>query len=247
MATTETRVDIDALCTVAEQTCRIIAPQDLGDVPVYVVPQTRLPADFAGPSQCEGYTTGSMDLYYRDAIGSLWRGRGACMVIDDTDLDRMDALDMELHFQSVAIHELAHIIERPALFHDRPMPAPDAIRREATNIAKAVAAEEPDIEKFIPFLGHGPRYIRCALHLCHRARAAGIPVAPCRVFMGRRYGLSHISLYQKALGSEPRQSADVRIHDLLDTGLPKAFMRLWTSDVVHWFSFCHPYGERFFS
>lgn len=60
-------------------------------------------------------------------------------------------------FQAVAIHELAHIIRRPALFHDRPLPAADTIRREATNIATRVADDEPEIEKFIPLLAHGPR------------------------------------------------------------------------------------------
>jgi hypothetical protein len=56
-------ISIDDLCQIAEATCRAIAPQDLGDEPFYIVPQSRLPADRGGMSVCEGFTSPSLDLY----------------------------------------------------------------------------------------------------------------------------------------------------------------------------------------
>ena len=38
------RIDIDALCARAEALCRRIAPPDLGDLPFYIVLQSRVPA-----------------------------------------------------------------------------------------------------------------------------------------------------------------------------------------------------------
>jgi hypothetical protein len=37
------------------------------------------------------------------------------------------------------------------------------------------------------------------------------------------------------------------MHDILRSPAPKAFSRLWTADVVHWFTICPPYGERLFA
>jgi hypothetical protein len=241
------KVDIDALCAHAESLCRRIAPLDLGDVPLYIVPQSRLPVGRFGKSQCDGYTTGSLDLYCQRTIGSAWRGRGACMVINDADVAGMEPLDAELFFDVIAVHELAHILERSALYHDRAKVAPRQLRQEAAGIARLVAADAPDAEKIVPFLGHGARFIRAALHLCHRAQAVGAWIAASRVFYGARYGLSHAAAYRKALGTEPRRLANVRMHDILRSPAPKAFSRLWTADVVHWFTICPPYGERLFA
>jgi hypothetical protein len=235
------------LCAVTEATCRVIASRDLGDTPVYIVPQSRLQADLAGPSRCEGYTTGSLDLYCREAIGAEWRGRGACMVINDTDIGSMDPDDIELYFQVVAIHELAHILERPALYHDRLPTDQAALQGEAADIAKRIAADALPVEDVVPFLGHGARFIRAALHLCHRAQAAGVPVAPAQVCAGSNYGLSHATCYRDALGTEFGWSAGDRMLNILRRPAPKAFSQLWTADVVHWFTFCPIHGERLFS
>jgi hypothetical protein len=169
------------------------------------------------------------------------------MVIDDTNLDGLDHVDMELYFQSIGVHELGHILERPALFHDRPNVVPMCLKREAANIARLVTSDITESEKIVPFLGHGMRFIRAALHLCHRAKLAGFAITPSRVFCSSYYGLSHASCYHKALGTEPRRLIDARMLDILRSPPPKAFSRLWTADVVRWFSICPPYGERLFA
>jgi len=240
------QIDIDAICGRAEALCRRIAPLDLGNVPLYIVPQSRLPTSRFGKSQCDGYTTGSLDLYCRKTIGAAWRGRGPCMVLNDAELIGPNLLDAELFFHITAVHELAHILERPALYHERPRTAPTAFGKEAANVARQVAADAPAIVKVVPFLGHGLRFIRAALHLCHRAKAAGVEFGPSWICGGSGYGLSHAVCYRKVLGDEPRRLIDTRIIDILRSPPPKAFYRLWAADVVHWFTICHPYGERFF-
>ena len=49
-------VDIDALCARAEAICRQIAPLDLGDLPLYIVVQSRVPANRGGKSTADGFT-----------------------------------------------------------------------------------------------------------------------------------------------------------------------------------------------
>lgn len=53
---------------------------------------------------------------------------------------------------------------------------------------------------------------------------------------GNMYGLSHPNRYRKAIGDEPARLADRRIREILDTPYPKAFWRLWSTDVAHWLS-----------
>jgi hypothetical protein len=50
------------LCAQAEALCQRIAPRDLAGLPVYVVPQSALPADLGTADACDGYTTPSLDL-----------------------------------------------------------------------------------------------------------------------------------------------------------------------------------------
>ena len=63
------QIDIDSLCAQAEALCCRIAPKDLGDTPLYIVPQSRLPDHLGGKSICDGFTTPSLDLYLKAVIG----------------------------------------------------------------------------------------------------------------------------------------------------------------------------------
>lgn len=83
MTMTNSLPDVDDLCARAESACRAIASRDLEGTPLYIMPQSRLPAELGGRSVCDGFTTPSLDLYLRDVIGPAWRGRGPCMVIND--------------------------------------------------------------------------------------------------------------------------------------------------------------------
>lgn len=68
------------LCSRAKLLCWTVAPLDLGDMPLYIVPQSRLPNHLGGKSVCDGFTSPSLDMYVQDVIGPAWRGRGPCMV-----------------------------------------------------------------------------------------------------------------------------------------------------------------------
>lgn len=70
----------------AEVLCRLIAPLELADLPVYVVPQSALLADLGTAEACHGYRTPSLGRYLRDVIRPAGRGRGPCMVINDPAL-----------------------------------------------------------------------------------------------------------------------------------------------------------------
>jgi len=236
---------IDALCAQAERLCRQIAPRDLGDTPLYIVPQSRLPADRGSLSICDGFTTPSLDLYLRDVIGPAWRGRGPSIVIKDVaPAGEMDEQDVETAFMGIAIHELAHILGRTNLYADRDEADQTAILAEAADMARRVAGPLVRENRTIPFLGHGARFIRIVLHLCHRASAAGAPIAPREVFDGTGYCLSRMNQYRSALGAEPRRLAQAGMREILDTPYPQAFWRLWTTDLARWLSHCTSELER---
>ncbi|MCH5374333.1 MAG: hypothetical protein JJ992_10165 [Planctomycetes bacterium] len=225
--------DVATLVARAEDLCRTIAPVDL-DGPVYIVPQSRVPEELGGRSVCYGFTAPDLDLYLQDTIGDGWRGRGPCMVIDDTDFASLDAVDAEQAFMATVLHELAHIVDRPVVSQPDPPADPVRVKFEALCVGHAVSAEPAIPASTPPFAGHGDRFIRAALHLQYRAATAGVTVAPSRICAGRQYGLSHANRYREALGDETGRLAHASIRELLDRHPPEAFSRLWADDVAHW-------------
>jgi hypothetical protein len=237
--TAEALPDIDALCSRAEALCRQIAPKDLAGAAIYVLPQSRLPDHLGGKSIYEGLTSPSLDLYLKDVIGPAWRGRGPCLLVNDTIFGGgMDAVDIETAFLGVTLHELAHIVGWPAAYCDRPAADPVRVQFEALCLGRAISKPPPAVEKAPPFEHHGARFIRVALHLWHRARAAGVYLAPSQLCAGPNYGLSHANRYRGALGNEPVRLADMSIRDIAATEYPKAFCRQWAADVAHWHTKC---------
>jgi hypothetical protein len=224
------------LCARAEALCQQTAPRDLAGVPLYVVPQSALPADRGTAEACHGYTTPSLDLYLRDVIGPAWRGRGPCMVINDLALLGEAPDELETCFLATALHELAHILERPALYRERPNAEPARLMFEALLLAHVVAEPPSSEEARASLPHHGQRFIRAALHLRHRAEAAGVCIGAALVCPNRQYGLSHVNAYRAALGDEPIRLADARIRDVLASPPPQDFSRLWADDLAHWLS-----------
>lgn len=224
---------VATLCRRAESLCRWVAPRDLTGRPVYVVPQSAVAETLGLADACDGYTTPSLDLYLRDAIGPAWRGRGPCLVVNDLVLTADVPEDLEPYFLATAIHELAHILERPCLFRDRPQAEPNRLTFEALVLARIVTETLPEAAQAAEILSHGDRFIRAALHLCHRAARVGEPIALPLVCAGWRYGLSHAYAYRAALGDEPTRLADAAIRDVLATPPPEPFARLWVDDLSH--------------
>ena len=231
------------LCVRAESLCRRIAPLDLAGLPLYIVPLSRIKSILGGPSVCDGFTSPSLDLYLRNDIGSSWRGRGPCMVINDLQFGDEELEDIELVFFATVLHEFAHILERPRLFHERSDAEPTRLAFES--IVLAAYVQDPPIEGMPERPGlqdHGERFIRAALHLRHRAEIAGVAIGPTLVCRNRDYGLSHANAYPAALGDEPVRLADARIRDVLASPPPAEFSRLWADDLAHWLS--HHVSEK---
>jgi hypothetical protein len=225
------------LCARAETLCRRIAPLDLAGLPLYVVPLSRIKSILGGPSVCDGFTSHSLDLYLRHDIGSSWRGRGPCMVINDLQFGDEAPEDIERAVFAIVLHEFAHILERSWSFRDRSDAEPARLAFEA--IVLAAYVQDPPNEDMPERPGlqdHGERFIRAALHLRHRAEAAGVCIGPALVCPNRLYGLSHANAYRDALGDEPVRLADARIRDVLASPPPEEFSRLWADDLAHWLS-----------
>ena len=213
----------------AEELCHAVASHDLGETPLYIVSQSDLPEGFGSGDPCYGYTTPSLDLYLQDHIRD-WRGRGPCMVINDLAL-REDHLSDELEYPTCAyvLHELAHILDRPALFQDRTGVDPKRLIFEKLVVASAT--QRPARTDLPPYFGHEHAFIRIAIHLCHRAGRNGISVAPAVVCAGYQYRLSHAARYQEALGDEPRRCVDLSFREILASPAPRPFLDLWRADL----------------
>jgi hypothetical protein len=214
----------------AEALCRDVAGRDLGGTPLYIVPQSAIEWEFGNAEGCDGYTTPSLDLYLRDHIGPAWRGRGPCMVINDVVLTaELHPDDVEYVVLAAALHELAHILVRPALYVKRDCVGPDRLLFETLVVADAVKRDGPANRP--AYFGHEAPFIRTALHLRHRAEVCGVRIAPALLCAGYGYGLSHAERYAIALGDEPERMTGALLRDILAADPPAAFSRLWKQDL----------------
>jgi len=214
----------------AEGLCRAVAGRDLGETPLYVVPQSSLPPECGSADYAYGYTTPSLDIYLAPHIPD-YRGRGPCMVINDIGLaEDYEPADIEYVTQACVLHELAHILDRPALFEDRSGVDRNKLLFESLVVANVT--QQPSRKDIPLYFGHGRSFIRIALHLCHRAEQAGVRVSSAAICAGHRYGLSHATFYGEALGDEPARSVEMTFRDILATKPPHAFSQLWTVDFI---------------
>ena len=91
--------------------------------------------------------------------------------------------------------------------------------------------ELPERALLEPWFGHESAFIRIALHLDYCAAAAGMFLFRGVLCAGRRYGLSHVSLYTDAPGNEPKRLIDRPICEIIHQTPPVAFTLLWNADV----------------
>ena len=130
--------DFSALVDKAGQLCRAIASRDLAGHELYIIRQSEITAEYGTAEGCEAYTSPCLDLYLREFIPN-WRGRGPCLVMNDLALQAdVHPEDLEAVVLGITIHELAHILDRPALYCERQNAEPDRLKFEALVLADEV-------------------------------------------------------------------------------------------------------------
>ncbi len=165
--------DFAALVDWAGQLCRAIASRDPAGHELYILRQSAISTEYGTAEGSEAYTSPSLDLYLREFIPH-WRGRGPCLVLNDLAMQAdVHPEDLEAVVLGITIHELAHILDRPALYRERRDAEPDRLKFEALVLADEVGQPRPTVAPQ-PYAGHGASFIRIALHLRHRAREHGI-------------------------------------------------------------------------
>jgi hypothetical protein len=235
----------------AELLCQVVAPRDLANLPIYIVPVSRLPPDLGGQSVCNGYTSPSLDLHLQAHI-SAWQGRGPCMVIHDLQLERAGGCVYESDFFGIVLHELAHILERPTPYRVRDSREPRQraqIAREAAAVARAVSEvprPSPPIGPYtrtsatttqpapLPWDQHEAPFVRAAFHLWHRARSLRMVRHPTQIHATESLHMSPATEYAAALANEAARMANASFRQILAARPPYQFTRLWTGDIARY-------------
>ena len=127
------------------------------------------------------------------------------------------------HFTLVTVlHELAHILDRPAPFQDRTGEDPLKLQFESLVVANSVAENPP--KDLPPYFGHAISFIRACLHLRYRVKLTDLHIVPSNLCAGWQYQLSH------ALAYEPVRMVDATFREILSSLPPQPFHDLWLAD-----------------
>jgi hypothetical protein len=157
-----------SLAADAEQLIRRLAPRDLRNTPLYVVPQSWLPGELR-VDRCGGSTGPVLDLQLEPTLRDRgeWRGRGAAMIVNDEMLADLPEREQRLYFRSIAVHEAAHILERPELFSESSASmTPETLREGALSTARFLSSSVADPSMVA--MMHPPLFGRIAVHLIAR-------------------------------------------------------------------------------
>jgi hypothetical protein len=219
----------------AERLCRTVAHRDLGETPLYLLAQSQLPIGL-GTQHHYAYTHPRADMMYRDHIAT-WLGRGPCAVVNDIGLaEDFPSEDLEYATIGIVLHELGHILDRPALYDVNDCDNPARLQFDAMVLTHV--SHLPGRSDLPLYFGHGPSFIRAVIHLAYRATLAGFEIKPAGIFASHRLGLSLIGEYEDALGDEPHRHLDSEFRALLATEPPYEFTQQWAADM-------HRYQVRF--
>jgi hypothetical protein len=212
----------------AERLCRSVAGRALGATPLYLLAQSQLPVGLSTQHHY-AFTHPRADMLYRDHIAT-WLGRGPCAVINDIGIaEDFDPVDIEYATIGVVLHELAHVLERPALFDEQDCDDPDRLQFDALVLTDA--SKRPSRSDRPLYFGHGPSFIRIAIHLAYRATLAGFDIKPAGIVAAHRHGLSPIAAYEDVLGDEPHRCLDMGFRALLASEPPIEFTQHWAADM----------------
>ena len=100
------------------------------------------------------------------------RDRGPCIAVNDAGLaEDFDPIDLPYVTLDCVLHQLAHILDRPALYAEDPADTPERMQFDRL-VAIDLLNSPPSVE--LPaYYGHEASFIRIAIHLAHRATLAG--------------------------------------------------------------------------
>lgn len=229
----------------AVDACRRVAPADLAEQAVYVVPYSDVAESHPelARSEASGWTMPGLDLALRPWLATLgrWRGRGFACLIDDR-LPRWLVV-------GIVLHELAHwltyqdqvmatcdedsagelVAEHVGVVHPR-RDGPGVL---SVAVESAIAGARP-LRVATPNAqerrdAHDLAFHRAAVHVRHRAKLAGIDVRNL-TFAGDAYGLSSPLSYIEALAEECECMVGEPIAGVLASPAPDQLAELWQAD-----------------
>lgn len=221
--------------------CKLLAPIDLADVPVYVESASTLDERYRRIRGANGFTSSTLDLEFRDSIKRRWQGRGVAIWVNDIGIERQ-LLDAEYarlflpSFYTVVVHELAHIFQRRQLIGDIPDDVSIDDRRERTigNVASYEDAPVCGPRAKVPWTWHEFDFVRLMIHLHHRAAQLGFSFHLTSTCAGPYYGLSSAWLYQAACDDEPELMRDASFVEIKQAPMRVDFWDLWGYDMDRW-------------
>ena len=227
-------MEIDQIIAKARQMCYEVAPAELRDAVLRIVPQTRLPPLLGGETNCYGYTSPSLDLHLHHTFAD-WDGqRGPVIVLGHLNIERDFPHRTVNKMLGTTLHELAHCLEWPSLFRPREYNH-RLIRTEALKIAQAVSHNEEGDGTTPPWTTHEARFMRIAYHLRYRAARLNYDIRPNEVYSSERFGMSLAAEYSRALDAEAENCIDWIFRDVCNRPFPLLFERIYERDKANWF------------
>jgi hypothetical protein len=195
-------------CDKARMLARLVAGDEIGDRPFYLVHHSDLPEELKIPGVA-GWTAPTADLELREVIGDKWEGRGRAVVVSGLDL-------WENCF--VMLHELAHVVER--------------LRRPVVNtslgrtvLARVLAAPATATGER---LSHSSRWHRTMAHLQFRIpRNREFESLRGATYIGD-YGFGPWPLIRDAFAEECSARRWERIDEILESDLPSKALPLFS-------------------
>ena len=188
--------------------------QDLDDLPVHVVDDSRLnwseiiglqsPWLHAAYNLPKGLTVAlSVHRVWSDAYAEI-RQRGRITI------EKFDRAVWKF-FIKILLHETAHAIAESGRITDTnspPVAAYAAVASHLSEINSGQVLPPSGAGAIIPFDGHDARFVRAAIHLHYRAAKLGAETPLDGILHAANYELSSLTAYAEALGTEPALLAD---------------------------------------
>ncbi|WP_430454060.1 hypothetical protein [Rhodopirellula europaea] len=227
-------MDIESVVADAKDLCYRVAPAELANSPLWVIPQTNLPPLLGRDTVCYGYTSPSLDMHLHHTFAD-WEGiRGPVIVLGNLNIERDFPARTYNKMLGTTLHELAHILERPSLFQPRPYNQ-QYIRAEAIRVAEAVSRDEEGDGSTPPWTTHESRFMRIAYHLRHRAARLGYDIRPDEVYSTERYGMSPAAKYANAIKAEADALCAATFRQICSMAPPPHFKAIYEADQSSWF------------